>query len=123
MTQTELTALLTEVERAKKASGTNIKVHFNLTSGDVITIEVNEDGSYPAKRKPTITEDYLTIVEKQVKISENRTSTAYEETFKNVARIIPCSLVADSWVESNLTSSTPIEEPEQPEVDDESTEE
>lgn len=117
MNNSELTALLTEVERAKKANGTNIKVHFNLTSGEVITIEMNEDGSFPAKRKPTITEDYLTVVEKQVKISENRTSTAYEETFKNVARIIPCSLVADSWVEYELTSSTPIEEPEQPEVE------
>lgn len=114
MTNNELTALLTEVERAKKAAGTNIKLHFNLTSGDVITVEMNEDRSYPAKRKPTITEDYLTIVEKQVKIGENRTSTAYEETFKNVARIIPCSMVADSWVESEITSSTEIVEPEQP---------
>jgi hypothetical protein len=123
MTNNELTALLTEVERAKKANGKNIKLHFNLTSGEVITIEMNEDGSYPAKRKPTITEDYLTIVEKQIKVGENRTSTAYEETFRNIARIIPCNMVADSWVESELTSSTPIEEPEQSEVDDESTEE
>lgn len=119
MNNSELTALLTEVERAKKANGTNIKVHFNLTSGDVITIEMNEDGSYPAKRKPVITEDYLTIVEKQVKVGENRTSTAYEETFKNVSRIIPCSLVADSWVESEITNSTEIVEPEQPEAEDE----
>lgn len=122
MNNSELTALLTEVERAKKANGTNIKVHFNLSNGEVITIEMNEDGSYPAKRKPTITEDYLIIVEKQVKIGENRTSTAYEETFKNISRIIPTNLIADSWVEYELTSSTPIEEPEQPEVD-ESTEE
>ena len=119
MTQTELTALLTEVERVKKANGTNIKVHFNLTSGEVVTVEMNEDGSYPAKRKPTITEDYLTIVEKQIKVGENRTSAAYEETFKNVSRIIPCSLVADSWVESEITSSTEIVEPEQPEAEDE----
>lgn len=117
MTQTELTALLTEVERAKKANGKNIKLHFNLSNGDIITIEMNEDGSYPAKRKPTIMEDYLTIVEKQIKLGENRTSTAYEETFKNVARIIPTNLIADSWVEYELTSSTPIEEPEQPEVE------
>ena len=75
---------------------------------------MNEDGTYPAKRKPAITEDYLTVVEKQVKISENRTSTAYEETFKNVSRIIPTSLIADSWVESEITSSTEIIEPEQP---------
>jgi hypothetical protein len=114
MTNNELTALLTEVERAKKANGTNIKLHFNLTSGEVITIEMNEDGSYPAKRKPAITEDYLTIVEKQIKVGENRTSTAYEETFKNVARIIPTNLIADSWVESEITSSTEIIEPEQP---------
>lgn len=114
MTQTELTALLTEVERAKKANGKNIKLYFNLTSGEVITVEMNEDGSFPAKRKPSITEDYLTIVEKQTKIGENRTSTAYEETFKNVSRIIPCSLVADSWVESEITSCTEIVEPEQP---------
>lgn len=117
MNNSELTALLTEVERAKKASAKNIRINFNLSNGEVITVEMNEDGSFPAKRKPTITEDYLTVVEKQVKISENRTSTAYEETFKNVARIIPCSLVADSWVEYELTSSTPIEEPEQPEVE------
>lgn len=114
MTQTELNALLTEVERAKKASGTNIKLHFNLTSGEVITVEMNEDGSFPAKRKPIITEDYLTIVEKQIKVGENRTSTAYEETFKNVARIIPCAMVQDAWVESEITSSTEIVEPEQP---------
>lgn len=114
MTQTELTALLTEVERAKKAAGTNIKVHFNLTSGDVITVELNEDGSFPAKRKPVITEDYLTIVEKQIKVGENRTATTYEETFKNTVRIIPCSMVQDAWVESEITSSTEIVEPEQP---------
>jgi len=119
MTNNELTALLTEVERAKKANGKNIKLHFNLTSGEVITIEMNEDGSYPAKRKPAITEDYLTIVEKQIKVGENRTSAAYEETFKNVSRIIPCSLIADSWVESEITSSTEIVEPEQPEAEDE----
>lgn len=114
MTQTELTALLTEVERAKKANGKNIKLHFNLTSGDIVSVEMNEDGTYPAKRKPTITDDYLTIVEKQVKVGENRTSTAYEETFKNIARIIPCAMVQDSWVESEITSSTEIVEPEQP---------
>lgn len=119
MTQTELTALLTEVERAKKANGKNIRINFNLSNGDVITVELNEDGTYPAKRKPTITEDYLTIVEKQVKIGENRTSTAYEETFKNVARIIPCAMVQDAWVESEITSSTEIVEPEQPEAIDE----
>lgn len=118
MNNSELTALLTEVERAKKASGKNIRINFNLSNGDIVTVEMNEDGSYPAKRKPTITEDYLTIVEKQVKVGENRTSTAYEETFKNVSRIIPCSLVADSWVESEITSSTEIVEPEQPEAEE-----
>lgn len=119
MNNSELTALLTEVERAKKANGTNIKVHFNLTNGEVITVELNEDGSFPAKRKPTITEDYLTIVEKQIKVGENRTSTAYEETFKNVTRIIPSAMVQDAWVESEITSSTEIVEPEQPEAEDE----
>ena len=116
VTTTELNALLTEVERAKKANGKNIKLHFNLTSGENVVIELNEDGTYPAKRKPVITEDFLTVVEKQVKIRENRTATAYDETFKNVARVIPCTIVEGGWVESEITSSTEIIEPEQPEV-------
>lgn len=116
MTQTELDALIQEIDRAKKAGGKNVTAKINISNGKEYAITLNEDGSWPGKRKPSVVGDSLVFVEKQTEVGDNRTATNYEQTFRNVARIVPLDLIADTFVEYDVVVSTPLpSEPEQPE--------
>lgn len=114
MTQTELDALIQEIDRAKKAGGKNIVCKFNLKFDKTVEYELNEDGSYPAKRKPIINDGYLVLAMKMVKTGDNRTSTSYDETYSNEVKIIPIETIESVSCKYDIVQSTPVVEPEQP---------